>query len=463
IPVDGVITSGSASVDESLLTGEPVPVFKKTGDFVSAGTVNTDGLIKFEVVRDCKCSALAKIIGLVGNAENSKIKTAKLVDKYAGYFTPLILSIAVLTYIFTGDITRAVTVLVVGCPCSFLLAGPVASVAAVARAAKSGIMVKGGVYLENIAAAGSFYFDKTGTVTEGTPQVVCVETFDGLNEESVLSLASAVEQGSTHPIAESIVKKNEESGYRNLRAKDIVNIPGKGVRGIVNASEVEVSAGISDLSNGETVVWVKADNKLVGKIYLFDKVRSGVKNMTEELFLLGAENVGILSGDSEGAVKRAAEDAGINEYYFSLAPEDKLEFISGRNSGSIVFTGDGINDAPALKASCAGISMGFKGSETALEASDVVLMNDRITLLPFLVKLSRKMKRIVSINIFLSLGINLIAVILGTAGLINPVAGALVHNAGSLLVVLLSASLIFTDEKNGEKFEENKLAVGFDC
>ncbi|MCB9481211.1 MAG: cadmium-translocating P-type ATPase [Desulfobacteraceae bacterium] len=463
IPVDGFVVSGSSLVDESLLTGEPMPVFKKTGDNVSAGTINTDGYMKLEAICDSNNSALAKIIGLVENAENSKIETTKLVDRYAAFFTPLILSISVLTYIFTNDIQRAVTVLVVGCPCSFLLAGPVASISAVARAAKSGIMVKGGVYLENIADASSFYFDKTGTVTNGKPSIVSVKTYNGYDEDRLISLASAVEKGSTHPIAKTLLEKNQEAGYKNLSAENIVIIPGRGVKGFVDGMEIEVSSGKSDPESGKTVVSVKADNEEIGEVSLFDQVRPGLRAMINELSDLGIRNFGIVSGDCEGAVRKAAVDSGISEFYSGLMPEEKLKLIKEKNNQKLVFTGDGINDAPALKAASVGISMGFKGSETALEASDIVLMNDRITLLPFLVRLSRKMKNIIGINILASLGINLVAIILSIMGLLSPVAGAVVHNAGSIFVVLLSASIIFTKENESSVNEGNQYIIGFDC
>ncbi|PIE75038.1 MAG: cadmium-translocating P-type ATPase [Deltaproteobacteria bacterium] len=450
IPVDGEIEEGSASVDESLLTGESFPVFKKEKNKVSAGTLNTDGYLKIKAAKGQKDSTLAKIIELVHNAENSNIKGTKLVDKYAGYFTPVILSIAILTYIFTKDITRAVTVLVVGCPCSFILTGPVATVAAVARAAKSGIMIKGGIYLENISKADSFYFDKTGTITCGKPVITSINTFNNKSEEEILKFASAVEQGSTHPIAESIIDKSKELEVKDIRAEKIRNIPGSGVVGEVEGEKVEVVCGAPGTISGETNVLIKINDNPWGEIFLFDKPRPEVKDMVKNLLSFGIKNIGIISGDSEGAVKKVAEETGFKEFYYRFTPSDKMNLINEKENA--VFIGDGINDAPALKAALTGISMGTKASETALETADIVLMNDKISLIPFLLKLSRKMTGTIKTNIAISLGINLAAIVLGITGVLKPISGALIHNFGSILVVLISSSILFTKEfKNREK------------
>lgn len=446
IPLDGDIIDGSGSIDESLLTGEPLPVSKKEGDSLSAGTINLDGYIKLKVLRSADNSTISKIAKLVENAENSKTKSTRIVDEYAGYFTPVIISISLFTYFFTGDVHNAITVLVVGCPCSFLLAGPVSIVAAVARAAKSGIMVKGGVHLENLADSNAFYFDKTGTLTNGKPVIKRINTFKGYTENQVLGLASKVEKGSTHPIAVSIMEKASEIQNNDETASEIVTIPGVGVEGIVNGVSVKVQADKTDESTGDTKVLVLIDNIRAGEIILYDRVRENAENMVTSLKEAGVKDLIILSGDCEGAVSKAAEKTGVNEFYSRCTPEDKMQIIENRNKVKSVFLGDGINDAPALKAAGVGISMGLKGSQTALETSDIVLMNDNITMVPFLLKLSRKMKNIIKFNLIISLLINFIAIIMGIMGLLTPVTGAVAHNIGSLFVVFLSSSLVMLKE-----------------
>lgn len=446
VPVDGEVIEGSGSIDESLLTGESFPVFKGPGNTLSAGTLNLDGYIKLKVKRTGDDSTLGRIIQLISNAENSKVSSAGIVDRFAVYFTPAVLSVAVLTFLITRDSDRAIAVLVVGCPCSFLLAGPVSTVVAIGRAAKSNILIKGGVCLEKLARSESFLFDKTGTITAGKPVITAIRPSLNYTEKALIELASAVEQGSTHPIAEAIIRRGAELKIQDLRAHDITVIPGFGVKGFVGNKAVSVSAGESSRSAGETTVQVTVDGKSAGTINLFDKARPGIAAMVERLTELGAKKIAILSGDSRAAVQRIANETGIPTCYYRLKPEEKIKTIEETSGHNAVFVGDGMNDAPSLKRASVGIAMGLRGAEMALETSDIILMNDSISLIPFLVRLGRRMTSIIKLDIAVSILINVIAVILSSMGILSPIAGAVTHNIGSVLVVMMSASIALIKE-----------------
>jgi len=459
IPVDGRIVEGSGAIDESLLTGESLPVFKGPGNDVSAGTFNTDGYIRLTVSRTGENSTIGRIVELINKAETSKIDSTRIIDRYAGFFTPVILLIAALTWLTTRDIARAIAVLVVGCPCSFLLAGPVATVAAVGRAARSGIMVKGGEYLEKIARARAFFFDKTGTLTEGRPTITAIQPAAGVNEAELMEIAAAVERGSTHPIAEAVLIRADKMGLEQRNAAEVTVIPGFGVTGRLDGKTVSVGIGQSNPSGGETFVQVTVDGCTIGEIVLVDRSRPNLSQTVSLLRALGVGHLAILSGDSAGAVKQVAEDAGIEEGHSRLKPEDKVAIIQNANFFDAVFVGDGMNDAPSLKAATVGVAMGMRGSEMALATADIVLMKDRISLLPFLIRLSRKMTRTIRINIILSLSINLVAICLGAMGLLSPITGAIAHNVGSILVVILSSVIAFTREDASGQPHPNPILV----
>lgn len=446
ICVDGEITGGKTAVDESSITGESVPVGKQPGDGVYAGTLNIDGFVKIKALKLGEDSTMGKIIQLVKSAEQSKTDSARIVDQYASWFTPVILACAALAYLITKDASRAVTVLIVGCPCSFLLAGPVSTVAAIGRAAKAGILVKGGKYLENIAQAKAFYFDKTGTLTQGEPAVVKVIPEAHTTEKEILCLAAAVEKGSLHPLASAILKKAGELGCPIPDAADILSDPGIGISGLMGRQTIRVETGGPYDPSGYTIVKVTVNDRLYGHICMEDQPRPEAKRVIRKIQGLGVRETAVLSGDQEAPVKKIAQDVGILAWYSRQKPEDKLALISSYTGGKLVYIGDGVNDAPGLKASSTGIAMGFKGSDAALETADIVLMNDNLSLLPFLITLSKKMSHIIKLNIGISFAINLISVAAGFAGLLTPMLGAVSHNIGSITVVLLSASLGFVKE-----------------
>lgn len=443
IPVDGVVMEGISAVDESAVTGEPVPKQKQAGDDVWAGTVSTDGFMRIRAEKVGRDSTMGKIISMVTAAEQSKIESAKIVDRYAAWFTPIILVSAALTYLFTQNFERAVTVLIVGCPCSFLLAGPVATVSAIGQAAKNGILVKGGIYLENIAKASGIFFDKTGTLTQGSPEVKEVVPTSDVDENLLIQTAAALEKKMNHPLARAVVKKAEALSLVPPEAQDVMNIPGRGIRGTVDGQQVEITTTRKFSGKGYTTVEVKIDLETKGFIAMLDQARAVAAETINDLKSIGIKDIAVVSGDQEAPVKNICSRIGIERSYAKQTPGDKLDRISEYNQGKLVYVGDGINDAPALKASDTGIAMGLNGSDAALETADIVLMNDRLDRMGYLFRLSRTMVRVIHINIAISFLINLFSVFAGFMGWLTPVFGAFTHNIGSILVVGLSASIGF--------------------
>lgn len=445
IAVDGDVIQGMAAVDESSITGEPIPGKKEEKDKVFAGTICVDGFLRIQAQKVGQDSTLGKIIQLVNAAEQSKTRSSKLVDQYAAWFTPVILAAALITYFMTQDLTRAITVLIVGCPCSFLLAGPVSTVAAIGRAAKKGILVKGGQYLENIAQATLFCFDKTGTITLGTPRVAEIISTGTLDRKQILGRAAAVERKSLHPLALAIVEKAEALGCSIGEANQIQSQPGKGISGRVGQETIELLTTDHFAEKGFTTVALHVDSKTVGYICLEDQARPTARSAVQALRNLGIQEIALISGDQEAPVRKVADQVGIKTWASCQTPQDKLDRLTAYGRGKLVYVGDGVNDAPALKASDTGIAMGFKGSDVALETADIVLMNDDLAQLPFLIGLSRKMVKVIQLNIAISFGINFLSVAAGAAGLLTPIMGAVSHNIGAILVVALASSLRFTN------------------
>nr|WP_320132627.1 cation-translocating P-type ATPase [uncultured Holophaga sp.] len=441
VPVDGTLVAGDADIDESSITGESIPVAKSTGAQAFAGTRCLDGFMRIRAERVGPDSTMGRIIRMVEAAEQQKTRSGKIVDRYAAWFTPAILICAGLTLLLTHDLTRGITVLIVGCPCSFLLASPVSTVAAISRAARSGILIRGGQHLENLAEASGFFFDKTGTLTQGRPEVVEIEVAEGFTETQLLRLAAAVERGSLHPLGLAIVARASALGIEIPLGREIRNEIGRGISGRVGSRQVEVLTSEHAGDRPLTQVDVRVDGLHAGRLAFFDGPRAQAAQTMQELRLEGIRDLVILSGDRHPVVQRMAEEIGLTQFHGGQKPEGKLARLRAYTRGMTVYVGDGINDAPALKEASTGIAMGLRGVDVALETADVVLMNDRIDQLPFLVRLGRRMARTIRRGILLSLAINLAAIIASACGILTPVLGAITHNIGSILVVSLAASL----------------------
>ncbi|WP_028575650.1 heavy metal translocating P-type ATPase [Desulfonatronovibrio hydrogenovorans] len=463
IPVDARIIQGKTMVDESAITGESVPGMKQEGDQVMAGTLNHNGVVVIEALKVGRDTMLGRIIRLVERAEAHKPRATRFIDRYAGWFTPLILTIAGLTWFFSGEISRAVAVLIAGCPCALIMAAPTATVAAVGRLASSGVLVKAGVYLEELAASDVILFDKTGTLTRGEPRVSQVALGKKYSRDDILGLAACVEKDCTHPLARAVVKAAHYAGVRVQKAREVLSEIGLGIRAVlldnrlVEVGSPYMNGGTAALpplfqekislirDSGATPLVVYLDKDAVGLISVRDELRPGIRGVISDLERLGMGRTGILSGDHEKAVATIARDSGIKSFWWELKPDRKLGIIEDfQNKGhKVTFVGDGINDAPALAKADIGIAMGEKGTDVALETADIALVRDDLSTLPVIVSMGRRMVRLIKINVFLGVGFNFLAVWGSAAGFLSPIQAAVFHNIGSVIVVLSSASLAF--------------------
>jgi len=466
IPVDGTIRVGSTAVDESAMTGEAIPREKTVGNSVHAGTLNQTGVIEIEARAVGEDTTLGKMIRLVSTAENYKPSTARLIDRYATWFTPTILLCAGIAWWFTGDEARAITVLIVGCPCALILAAPTAVVAAIGRAAKAGILVKGGRFLEEAGRANVVLFDKTGTLTQGEPRINTIVSVDGVDIMDVLACAASVEQNSTHPLARAVLKAAHYAKVTLSKAEDMVAEIGLGVRACVNGRMVEVGSAyiggdnmrlplqlhqyVEDFKEkGVTPLVVYEDRRPLGVLAVSDTVRPSSSKTVCTLKGMRIECVGMVSGDHEKSARRVADEVGLTDAWSDQKPQDKIQVIRNFQAAgkTVIFVGDGINDAPALATANVGVAMGAAGTDVALETADVALMNDDISKIPFLISLGRKTLVTIKWNIAFGLIFNVVAVLAGGWGLLSPIAGAVFHNIGSVFVALSSARLALIAER----------------
>ena len=466
VPVDGTIRKGMTSVDESSMTGESIPVEKTVGDEVFAGTLNQNGVLELEATRVGEDTTLGKVIKLVSEAEAQRPQTIRTVDRYAKWFTPAILTAAGIAWAWTGMVDRAITVLIVGCPCALILAAPTAVVATIGRAARSGILVKGGIFLETVGTADAVLFDKTGTLTEGKPCVEEIAAAEGVDKSLVLERAASVEQNSTHPLARAVQKAASDAKIRIVAAEDMTTEIGLGVRARVNGRHVEVGSvylGGGSVAipyplrdhldrfkeRGATPLVVFEDQRPMGILSVMDRPRPGAKETVLRLRALGVDRLGVVSGDHERSVSLVSESVGLTDCWSELKPQDKPKIVKDlQNQGKVVvFVGDGINDAPALATADVGIAMGAAGTDVALETADIALMHDDIGKIPFLIHLGRRMLRIIKWNIAFGMAFNALAVLASGSGYLTPIMGAIVHNIGSVLVVVSSATMAMVKER----------------
>ena len=471
VPVDGVIISGSTSIDQSVMTGESLPVDKQVGDEVLSGTVNLFGVFTMKASKVGEDSFIQRMIRLVQSADAGKAQIVRFADRFATWVVVAALAAAAITWLVTGQVIRAVAILVVFCPCALVLATPTAIVAAIGNGSKYGILVKEGDALERLSAVSKVAFDKTGTLTHGKPQVQAVKTFSqDYTQDQVFAMCAAVERYSEHPLGRAIVDSYRRQGGEPADehpleeeslddCTDFALLSGMGVSG--NVAGKRVLAGNAALlekhgvavpplpqveqltSEGCTAVYVCAEGQLVGVLLLSDTPRQESAATVAKIRQLGLAVV-LLTGDSERCAASVALKLGVAEVRAGCLPDDKLSYIKDQQAaGTLVcMVGDGVNDAPALKASHVGVAMGGVGSDIAVSSCDIALVKDDIKEIPHLLSLSRHMMRKIKFNLTLSMTINFVAVILAAAGTLNPVAGALVHNAGSFLVIANSALLL---------------------
>lgn len=461
VPVDGIITSGKTSINQAVMTGESLPVDKAEGDEVSSGTVNQFGAFEMKATKVGEDSSIQRMIRLVQSADAGKAKIVGIADRWATWIVVIALTASALTWLISGQIIRAVTILVVFCPCALVLATPTAIMAAIGNATKHGFLVREGDALERLSKVKTIAFDKTGTLTCGTLKVTaCKSVSNKFNDDDIFSFAASAEMLSEHPIGKAIV-----SSYKNQKSNTVVNaesfnmVIGRGVIAKVSGKKIlagnkellkENTVSISSyseidsyLSQGCTVIHIAADNEYAGYIVLSDVLRNESKNMIASLSRLGVTPV-LLTGDNKNSADSIASKLGITEYRSECLPEDKLNYIDNSEKADklVCMIGDGINDAPALKRATVGIAMGGIGSDIAVDAADIAIVDDEVKELPHLIALSKRMMTTIKLNMTFSMCLNFIAIVLAIIGTLNPVVGALVHNAGSVLVIINSSLLL---------------------
>ena len=461
IPVDGVIVSGETSVDQSIMTGESLPVDKNVGDEVFCGTINRFGAIDIRATKVGEDSSLKKLIRMVQEAEDKKAPMARIADKCASWLVPVAMVIAIIAGIVTQDIVRAVTVLVVFCPCALVLATPTAIMAAIGQATKHGVIIKSGEALEKMGKVDTITFDKTGTLTYGKLEVSDVISFeDGRDENTLLSLVASAEAKSEHPLGKAIVSCAKERGVEILKSDSFRMTTGKGIyaevsgRGLLCGNEKfltengvsispEIVAKLEELrAQGKASILVADGKTCIGIVALSDVLRPEAAEMVSKLNGMNTSTV-LLTGDNKMTADYFASKVGISEIRAELLPEQKVENIVAlqKSERTVCMIGDGVNDAPALKTADVGVAMGSMGSDIAVEAADIALMSDDISKIPYLKRLSNATVKTIKFSITLSMCINFLAVALSVLGVLNPTTGALVHNAGSCFVVLIAALL----------------------
>ncbi len=461
VPVDGEIISGETSIDQSIITGESLPIEKGIGDSVFCGTVNQFGVIDIRATRVGEDSSLKKLIRLVREAEEKKAPMARVADRWASLLVPLALFIAVIVGLITKDIVRAVTVLVVFCPCALVLATPTAIMAAIGQATKYGIIIKSGEALEKMGRIDTVAFDKTGTLTFGRLEAAdIIPINDEINEDGLLSAAASAERMSEHPLGKAIVAAAELKKAELYPCDNFKMTVGRGISAEIGGKRIlcgnekflkENGVHISEKAvlalervknEGKACIIVSQNGELMGIIALSDTLRSESSETVEKLKGMEMQTV-LITGDNLAAAEYFANMVGIEKICAELLPEEKVNRIAElQNEGKMVcMIGDGVNDAPSLSLAEVGIAMGSMGSDIAVEAADIALMSDDISKIPYLKRLSAATLKTIKLSISLSMLINIAAVALSACGLLNPTTGALVHNAGSVLVILFAALL----------------------
>ena len=465
VPLDGNVISGSSSINQASITGESVPVHKEVGDEVFSGTVNVDGYIEMVVTKKAKDSVISKIVTLVKRSQLNRSETESLVEKVAKYYTPVMMvaaaCVAFIPPLLFGQplvdwVYKALSLLVISCPCAFLISTPVGMVSAITSATRNGVLIKGSTYVEEMRDIKAVIFDKTGTLTEGKLVLSEVKVLDeNSSEEDIISIAASLEHDSSHPIAQAIVNYATMNDIEFSEIDDFKNVPGKGIIGSINgkeyyaANESLIEGSSFDISRdeinkhtaeGKTIVFIGDSEKVLAIITVSDKIRSNAREVIADLKDKGIQTV-MLTGDNKLAAKSVADEIGMDHVYSNLMPEDKLNILDTiRNKfGNVAMVGDGINDAPALARANIGIAMGAAGSDVAIETADVALMQDDISKLPYLFSLSHKTMGIIKQNISVAIIVKLLCVVLAILGIITLMMSVGFGDLGLTLLVILNS------------------------
>ena len=470
IPLDGLVEKGASSVNQAPITGESSPVDKRPGSEVYAGTINGDGTLEIKSTRRPADTTLAKIIRMVGDAQSKRSPSEQWVEKFAKYYTPAVMVLALLILIvpplmfganWSDWLYRALVLLVIACPCALVISTPVSIVASLAAAAKNGVLIKGGLYVEAPANLRALAVDKTGTLTHGTPRVIDVIPLNEHSEKELIERVAALEAHSNHPLALAIMRYADEKNISVSEADEFEIIQGKGARGVVNGKKFwlgshryleereqetpEVHRQLEELqSAGKSIIVVGNDDHVCGFISLADTVREETKGILDELREAGIENVVMLTGDNQGTAVAIAREVGIDSVHAELLPENKVEIVEQlvQRYENVAMVGDGVNDAPALARSSLGIAMGAVGTDAAIETADIALMSDDLSKVPWLIHHSRRTLSVIRQNIWFSLGVKLVFVVLAFAGFASLWAAIAADMGASLLVIFNSLRLL---------------------
>ena len=456
IAIDGVVVEGETNIDQKSLTGEPQPAHATVGDSVYAGTVNIDGRIVVEVKKEYVDTSFSNILALLEKSESISIPESRIIDRFMKYYIPLILAISAAVALVTSDISKAIAILVVSCPCGQMLVSSAPMIAALSAATKRGILIKNSKFIEELTEIDTVVFDKTGTLTVGDLSLTEIRTADGVSREELLSAAASVACASTHPISRALVSAAEGIEYKkDLSVKEL---SGKGMMGSSADGKHTVlfgnldwlrSSGL-DIEEYEglsgSVSYVAADGRLLGALCFNDTARAEAKEGIESLRELGIDKAVMLTGDRKEAAERICELVGIDTLEAQLLPEDKLASLKSlKEERSVLAVGDGINDALALKEAHVGIAMGAMGSDLAIQSADIALMNNNLLNIPFAIKLARKTKSIIYQNLVLSIGISALMIGLSAFGVISALAGSILHNFGAFAVLINSSRILKTE------------------
>ena len=462
IPVDGIVVAGYATVDQATITGEAIPVECREKASVFGGTIVTMGSIEMVATKVGPDTALEHIIKMVKEAQGSKAPSARIIDRWANWFVPLSLSIAVLVYLATGDIVRGVTILIVFCPCAMLLSTPTAVAAAIGAAARRGILIKGGEILERIGSLDTILFDKTGTITVGKTSIKEIRCYNGWQRNQLLALAAGIEKRSEHHLAKAIIEGAAKENLSLVEPTYWEAIIGQGIRGEKNGdcfllgnrllmenqqvilTKEQQEDCLEQQTSGATVVFVAANGILIGMITIQDLIRKGSIKVIEALYQEKIKKIALLTGDAATVGNAIGKQVNISIVHGDLLPADKVKYVEEyqKQGFKVAMIGDGINDAPALAKADIGIAMGYSGTDIAVEAADIVLLSDDLQKIPEAIQKSRKAIHTIWQNIVIANVINFAAIICAAFGILGPVAAAIVHNVGAIIVVLNSARLL---------------------
>lgn len=457
VPADGTVIKGESNIDQKSLTGEPAPAPVFKGDKVYAGTYNIDGLLTVRIEKEYNDTSFSKILALLEDSENIQIPEARIIDKFMYYYIPLVLAIAGAVALASNDVSKAISILVVSCPCGHMLVSSAPMIAALAVSTRRGILIKNSKFIEQLCEVDTVVFDKTGTITEGSLNIGSLEAV-GIEEDELIAYCASVSHASLHPVSKAVISLARERKIESESAEGIKEIVGKGVTGTLSGKQImfgslswmqESNCKGCDLFSAESedragpVNYASVDGVIVGRIFFEDRLRPESADAIEVLRSCGVKKSVVLTGDKSSAAQKISEKAGVDETYAGLMPMDKLDKVKMlKENGKVIVVGDGINDALALKEADVGIAMGAMGSDTAIQSADIALMNNNLMNIPFAIKVAKKTRALMYQNIGLAFSVSFVMIALSAFGVISALAGAFLHNIGAFIILINSSRLM---------------------